>query len=202
MEKSYAERLRIVLSRVALLALFSLTLLSESIWIKNEIAEELMFGCGLILTFVGCLGRVWCLVHIAGRKDSELVMVGPYSLCRNPLYLFSFIGAVGVAFSTCTISIPTLVSGCFLVYYPLVIRSEERRLCTIHGEAFAQYCSRVPRFIPSLRTYTGVDQSNVQVRAFVRGLLDVAWFLMALLMNHLNIELHEAGYGITLIRLI
>ena len=83
-----------------MLVVFVLALVSESIWIENELIEELMYGAGLVLTFIGCLGRVWCLVHIAGRKNNELVMEGPYSLCRNPLYLFGLIARVGVAFST------------------------------------------------------------------------------------------------------
>lgn len=185
-----------------MLVVFVLALVSESIWIKNELAEELMYGAGLVLTFIGCLGRVWCLVHIAGRKNNELVMEGPYSLCRNPLYLFSFIATVGVAFSTCTFSIPIVVTVCFLVYYPLVIRSEELRLSQIHGDSFQNYCRRVPQFIPSFRAYASVDQTTVQIQSFGKGLLDVAWFLLAILLSHLNIELHEAGYGITLFKLV
>lgn len=185
-----------------MLVVFVLALVSESIWIENELIEELMYGAGLVLTFIGCLGRVWCLVHIAGRKNNELVMEGPYSLCRNPLYLFSFIATVGVAFSTCTFSIPIVVTVCFLVYYPLVIRSEERRLRQIHGEAFESYCRRVPQFIPSFRGYTAAEQTTVKLRLFGRGLLDVAWFLLALMLSHLNTELHEAGYGITLLKLV
>ena len=185
-----------------MLGVIALVLFSESSWMENELAVELMYGAGMVLTFIGCLGRVWCLVHIAGRKDNELVMEGPYSMCRNPLYLFSFIATVGVAFSTCTFSIPILVTVCFLVYYPLVIRSEEQRLSQIHGEAFLNYCRRVPQFIPSFRAYTSVDKTTVKIQSFEKGLLDVAWFLFALLASRLNIEIHEAGYGITLLRLI
>ncbi|WP_254509969.1 methyltransferase family protein [Anatilimnocola floriformis] len=202
MEKNVVERLRIAVTRIALIAVFLLAVFSESIWTQNELTEETMFGVGLLLTFIGCLGRVWCLIHIAGRKNNELVTAGPYSLCRNPLYLFSFIGTLGVAFSTCTFTIPLLAAVCFLAYYPMVIRSEERRLAQIHGAAFATYCSRVPQFIPSFRAYTPVEQTTVKVHLFVRGLLDVAWFLLAILLSHLNSELHEAGYGITLMKLI
>ena len=177
-------------------------MLSESVWIEHELAEELMFGAGLLLTFTGCLGRVWCLVYIAGRKNSELIMEGPYSMCRNPLYLFSFVGMLGVAFSTCTFSIPILVAVCFVLYYPLVIRSEERRLKQIHGEVFEHYRRRVPQIVLNFRSYTTGELSTVKLRQFGRGLFDVTWFLLALMLSHLNIELHEAGYAITLLRLI
>ena len=52
---------------------------------------------GYALIGVGAVGRMWCGVYIAGRKNKELCQDGPYSLCRNPLYVFSFIGTVGVA---------------------------------------------------------------------------------------------------------
>lgn len=52
-----------------------------------------------ILFLVGCLcvgaamaGRIWCAQYIAGYKNDVLVREGPYSVCRNPLYFFSFLG--------------------------------------------------------------------------------------------------------------
>ena len=38
----------------------------------------------------------WSSLYIAGRKGRELVTVGPYSTCRNPLYFFSIVGAAGM----------------------------------------------------------------------------------------------------------
>jgi protein-S-isoprenylcysteine O-methyltransferase Ste14 len=36
--------------------------------------------------------RLWCSLYISGYKNSQLITSGPYSLCRNPLYFFSFVG--------------------------------------------------------------------------------------------------------------
>jgi len=60
----------------------------------------LMLAAGILLAGVGALGRLWCSLYIGGRKTHELVSAGPYGWCRNPLYLFSLIGALGVGLST------------------------------------------------------------------------------------------------------
>src|SRR5690349_15131041 len=57
-------------------------------------AEDAIEWAGMILIFICVCGRTWCSLYIGGRKISELVAVGPYSISRNPLYVFSIIGAV------------------------------------------------------------------------------------------------------------
>ncbi len=52
---------------------------------------------GITAIFVAIAGRAWVLLYIGGRKNSELVTYGPYSITRNPLYVFSLTGITGVA---------------------------------------------------------------------------------------------------------
>src|ERR1700674_3168149 len=52
---------------------------------------------GVFLILLSILGRTWCTLYIGGRKRRELITQGPYSIVRNPLYLFSSIGAAGIA---------------------------------------------------------------------------------------------------------
>lgn len=60
---------------------------------------------GLIAIMVCVLGRAWCSLYIGGRKKQEIVTCGPYSLCRNPLYVFSFIGAFGIGAQTGSLTV-------------------------------------------------------------------------------------------------
>src|SRR5262245_14008421 len=60
----------------------------------------LIAGVGLVLILLGILGRTWCTLYIGGLKKRELVTAGPYSLVRNPLYVFSALGAAGIGAQT------------------------------------------------------------------------------------------------------
>ena len=53
---------------------------SEGSWTRRAIGDA-----GILLILTAIVGRAWCSLYIGGRKKSELVQEGPYSLCRNPL---------------------------------------------------------------------------------------------------------------------
>lgn len=197
-----AERLRITTSWIAIVVLAIMALGVQSYWQASEVAEECFNSAALLLVTIGCLGRVWCLVYIAGRKNQELVTRGPYSLCRNPLYLFSLIGAVGVAMATCTFTLPLSLSIGFAGLYWRVILAEETRLARVHGDVYEHYRSMTPCFLPRFRQYKRADQIVLDVRSFQAGLIDAGWFLLAILGAHLVTELHEAGYRLVTFRLV
>jgi protein-S-isoprenylcysteine O-methyltransferase Ste14 len=199
--RSVVEQLRIRLSQLGGILLIGLVLVSESLWIESEAAEELMAVLGFLLACAGCLGRIWCLAHIAGSKTGHLTTHGPYSICRNPLYLFSLIGAIGIGLGTCTVTVPAIIVLFFVALYPWVIRSEERRLLELHDDAYERYCQVVPRIVPSFRHYKPASNVSIDIRAFRRGLLDAGWFLLAIGGTHVVTELREAGFGIALYKL-
>ena len=153
-----------------------------------------LFAVGAVLTLVGATGRTWCLVPIAGRKDKQLMTDGPYSICRNPLYLFSLIGTVGVGLATRTVTIPGIAFAAFLLYYVGVIRSEQRRLLDTHGEAFQAYTSEVNALLPRFRSYRPLSETEeVHVRPFLKGLIDNGWFFVAFVGLQLLSELRLNG---------
>src|SRR5262245_34324764 len=59
-------------------------------------SHELVEWIGIVFIVFCILGRTWSSLYIGGRKIEEFVQSGPYSVMRNPLYLFSCIGAIGV----------------------------------------------------------------------------------------------------------
>jgi protein-S-isoprenylcysteine O-methyltransferase Ste14 len=138
---------------------------------------------GILLLNMAALGRVWSLAYVAGRKNRELCQTGPYSMTRNPLYFFSFLGVVGFALALPNIPLALVGGVCFLSYYAGVIRGEEGRLRLLHGSAFDAYCTAVPRFWPK-RGIPPVSGESLQLNLgpFTRGLREVFGFLASILL--------------------
>lgn len=144
---------------------------------------------GFCLLIAAALGRIWAYAHIGGRKNRQLCTTGPYSLTRNPLYLFSFLGVLGAGLALQSLSLAAVSALLFLAYYALVIRAEETRLRALFGAAFAAYADAVPRFWPRLAAPDHGEDLRVPPRLFARTLLEVFWFLAAIV----AIELIEEG---------
>ena len=131
------KKYRIQITRIFAIVMGFLILFSGSKWEETyKFGSVMIFMIACFLVGIASLGRLWCSLYISGYKKSQLVTVGPYSMCRNPLYFFSFIGAVGVGCGTETLIIPLILLIAFGLYYPSVIKSEEKDLQKIHGEAF------------------------------------------------------------------
>lgn len=145
---------------------------------------------GFALLIVATLGRVWCLSYIAGVKNDVLVTEGPYSMARNPLYVFNFIGAVGFGFAVENPVLAALLATAFAVFYPSVIRREEEVLTQAFGERFARYCGATPRWFPRWSNFHEPESWSINPPRFRAGLLDVMWFLWAFLIWEI---LEESG---------
>lgn len=175
------EKLRIGASRIFAAAILGLMCVGESYWdgVFHSVST-LMISAGVFLVGVASVGRLWCSLYIAGYKTSSLVTAGPYSMCRNPLYFFSFLGALGVGLFSETFLIPALILVAFLSYYPLVIKSEEKKLMRLHGDRFEAYVNRVPRFFPRRSLLREPEKYLVKPPIFRKHVLDVLWFVWIL----------------------
>jgi len=102
---------------------------------------------GGVLAACGALVRIWAAGHI--DKGRVLARGGPYAHTRNPLYLGSFLMALGVlvAGQGYWLLLPFLAFY-LLTYYP-VMKAEEGELLCGHGSDFVEYAGRVPLFFPS-----------------------------------------------------
>jgi len=134
------------------------------------------------------------MVYIAGYKNDMLIQGGPYSVSRNPLYFFSWLGAIGIALGSQTLILPVIVAVAFLIYYPLVISSEESFLLKEHGEAFSNYVAKVPRFFPNWSLLTEPEEYSVKPRVFRKHLTQVMWFALFLSGLQLIHGLHASGW--------
>ncbi|OGP60323.1 MAG: hypothetical protein A2162_10910 [Deltaproteobacteria bacterium RBG_13_52_11b] len=199
--KLFSGRHRIILSWVFTLVLGTGVLFSESQWEKFPILSTFFFAAGCTLAGIASIGRLWCSLYISGYKNDILVMNGPYSLCRNPLYFFSLLGSIGVGLATETLSIPLIVLIFFSLYYPGVIRSEESRLLNLHQEKFASYCQTTPSFFPSLSNLKEPEEYPVRPKIFRKNMFDALWFIWLLGILEIIESLHEAGIVPVLFRI-
>jgi protein-S-isoprenylcysteine O-methyltransferase Ste14 len=175
--KGLLASIRIPATRGAVGLLIAGLLMTRSTWAEDApVAAAALMAAGLLLTGVAAAGRLWCSIYIAGRKNRTLVMDGPYSMCRNPLYLFSLLGAAGVVMATGMISVTVAMVLLFLLYYRPVIRAEEIRLAGLFGEEFSSYRERVPRFIPRWSLFRHGESPEVNPRVFLDHALCVIWF--------------------------
>lgn len=149
-------------------------------------------GFLLMLAAVGL--RLWCTLYIGGRKNAELVVEGPYSVSRNPLYLGSILGAVGVGMQTGMLTFAALGGLICWAIFAVVARREEAFLRGRFGAAYDRYCARVPRFWPRLDLYEdGAGGGTFTTRSLKKTLRDGAVFFLALPLTEVIEELHEAG---------
>jgi len=165
---------------------------------ENEVLTGLEFLAGIFLIGVGTLGRLWCSVYVAGNKTSDLIIVGPYSVCRHPLYFFSLVAALGVGFASETITLPVVIVVFYALYYPRVIRDEDAKLLSIYGERFEIYRNRVPAFVPKVSLLVEPEQHTTNVRIFRNHLLSALWFVWFVGVLELAEMLHEVHWLPTL----
>ncbi|MBC2601537.1 methyltransferase family protein [Puniceicoccus vermicola] len=176
---------------VALLViLFALTMVPRTL--GSPLGEGLEF-CGYFLLVLAAVGRIWCSIYISGRKNRELCVEGPYSLCRNPLYFFSFLGVAGFGFALQSGLLALGCSSLFLAFYAFVIRKEEVRLSQIFGADFEKYVANTPRFFPHFKGYSRVESLVIEPRVVERSLSEVVWFLFAIIAIDLIEAIHESG---------
>lgn len=176
------QRLRkLVLFALGVLSL-GVLLFGHSTWPDASEAgvHELIETAGLVLILIAIVGRSWCSLYIAGRKQRTVVDVGPYSISRNPLYVFSFIGAAGAGAQFGAFTSALAAALITVIVFSIVVRREEAWLEQTFGEPYRAYLARVPRFIPDFRLWRNVDTLEIRPRMVVRTFLDACVFLAAI----------------------
>lgn len=113
-------------------------------------------GIGIAIAAVGVLIRAWACGHL--RKSSELDISGPYAYTRNPLYLGTFIIALGFGVASGSWWLFLLVAA-FVgsIYFP-VLNVEASVLEQRLGDEYREYAENVPLLIPRLTPWKKSDR--------------------------------------------
>src|SRR5206468_3286231 len=131
-------------------------------------------GLGVGVTIIGELIRLWGVHHIGAisRTRSErlgpLVATGPFALLRNPLYVGNVLLWVGFALSARLVWLAPVIVVLLGLEYHAIVRWEETLLESRLGDAYRDYASRVPRWLP-------VSTFNRGARKDRRDTLSFSW---------------------------
>ena len=113
---------------------------------------------GTVLAVIG-IGAVWVAQSGMGAswratvdytERPELVTTGLFAVIRNPIFTFIIAATAGLALMAPTAVALAGVAGVALGIDLHVRRVEEPYLHWAHGDAYAQYASKVGRFVPGV----------------------------------------------------
>lgn len=195
------QRTRKAVLLVAILLGVGFLLFGTSTWQSGTFMHETIEWVGIVLITIAIIGRTWCALYIGGRKAQVLADTGPYSICRNPLYVFSILGGAGVGAQLGSM-VMTLVGGLMAWFvFLLVVRKEEEALATLLGPAYEAYVQRVPRFLPDFSLWRDVDNLTVRPSLIVMTFLDALVFLLSIPLAEGIEYLHDKGILLALVQL-
>ncbi len=114
-------------------------------------------GAGIVA--VGEALRLWAVGFIGlpsrtrGDGAHRVVEAGPYAVVRNPLYLGNMLIFLG--FGVAAWPWALVVTPLLAAHYSFIVSWEESNILAKLGCPYADYCARVPRWIPSWRRSAG-----------------------------------------------
>ena len=133
------------------------------------------------LVIVGEAIRIWSAGYIT--KLSGLITAGPFAMCRNPLYVGSFLICLGYLIMCRRLDVIILGSILFWVFHGGAVAYEERLLAEKFGQVYEDYRRSVPRFIPCFSRRTGEGSfslkqvmANDEHRSVIAALVLVSMF--------------------------
>ena len=189
------QKLRKIAVGLALIGLIGLSVISQSIGGIDGRWHETVETVGLAAIVLSIVGRAWCTLYIGGRKKAEVVDRGPYSISRNPLYVFSFVGAFGIGAQSGSLVIAAAFVAAASLVFNLTVGREEAFLLREFGDAYARYRSRTPRFWPRFALWRDTDELTIRPSLFLLTIRDGLVFLLAVPL----FELIDAGQAMHLL---
>jgi protein-S-isoprenylcysteine O-methyltransferase len=112
---------------------------------------------GLILTLAGCLLAIWARITLGSnwsgratvKANHELIVTGPYSIARHPIYTGLLVAAIGTGIAVGEVR---CILGFVLIVLAFLIKisQEERLMLETFPQAYPAYRQRVKALIPGV----------------------------------------------------
>jgi protein-S-isoprenylcysteine O-methyltransferase Ste14 len=162
-------------------------------WSWTSPWASFQFKClAWVLFLAGGTFRFWATLYIGGHKGKTVVSEGPYSICRNPLYLGNFFLTLSAAVFVESLTFTVGVMVATVVFLSTTVSSEERRLRERLGDDYVAYCQRTPRFWPSLKHFHTSPTVLVDVKCLgIESVRALRWALIPVIAEaiwHLRME--------------
>lgn len=169
------QAIRINILRATFLLLLPLLIFTRPVW--SERVNEVIEFVGLACVIAAVLGRFWAILFIGGQRNHQVMQMGPYSICRHPLYLFSTIGVLGLGLMLGSIVLMLLLGGLTFVILSATARKEEAFLRGRFGPDYDTYAARVPMILPRLSGFQTDERITVSIPHLHGNLKDGLVFL-------------------------
>ncbi len=123
--------------------------------ITTSVSPVIIRGAGYLLVLIGVGVAAWGMITFARAKTaiipvrpaSTLVENGPYRFTRNPMYTGMTIAYIGGILILNSLWAVILLPITLILLYKFVVQREERYLTSQFGDAYAEYCRRVKRWV-------------------------------------------------------
>lgn len=153
-------------------------------------AASLRSGVGFIIA--GVLLRLWSNGYAI--KNDKLTTSGPYAFVRNPLYLGTFLIALGclMALKSTPSQFEWIGGGLFLLglalMYRRTIKLEEGMLLARYKDAYVDYCRHIPAMIPCLIPYTKGEKWGFSLQRLIHSKEHKSAFWVFILLTIFHIK--------------
>lgn len=153
----------------------------------NCTEHSLRTGIGYIIT--GLLVRLWSNGYAI--KNDKLTTSGPYAFVRNPLYLGTFLIAIGfvIVLQMSWVGV-AFIAALAWTYYQ-TIQSEQGMLTAKFGEAYQKYVAKVPAMVPTLNPYPEGEKWPFSLQRLIdsKEHKPVFWVIILLIAFHIKSRL-------------
>ena len=185
---------RIFASKILAVSVIGVTLLSHHAYSDDSAYGMVLELTGYVFLAIAAFGRIWASAFISGKKNTSLVTDGPYSVVRNPLYLFSFFGFIGSGLVFESIVIAFMFGLVFFFTHWPTILKEESKLNDLFGDTFQSYKKKVPRFIPKPWLLKNPKNTTILMPIFSKALFQAAFIMVVYPTAQLVEQAHIHSY--------
>jgi len=185
-KSSFWYQWRSVITSISIFTCWGLGLLSVPRITEGSLLAWALNGSGWILFTAGLTIRLWATLYIGGRKAKGVIDLGPYSVCRNPLYWGTLLVLLSqvLMFKSGIFAVGMILP--ILIYVWGVVPAEEAYLTQKLGMPYAEYCRRVPRWWPQMGQYFSPEVIEVDTRGLRAELIRIlGWVGLPFLMQML-----------------